>query len=634
MSKTLLLIYGHLLIPTMSGILFLLVYFYFRISRQAKTAGLTYFRGFLLTMSLYLLGRSVQVLSGPFPYPMIVADLRLFILLGICFPCAYLAAANFGIKSPPRNRKLVFGIGLILSILYTTFHILGNEGDYVIGTLNEITLYGTYEPSFKAPFYGREVTVLIQGLSAVLFIGLGIYKNINRVSDSVKKKLPTKFILFYTGMSLFAITILIGCLLKVWSIFYIGSLPCAIIIAWGMFIDVRERHSENTRINMQLCEELLRNLRSMSRHPKKWENLLHTVGMEAVPTTVMVVNFIASGPNGVEKSSITEEDLHTIDQELSSYLGMGSYLMIPVGLSVTLLLPNRVKDDYISMAEDICERLATIQLHCIIGVGSSYERVQDLWRSREEAEQAHGQAVEDGESMVIHIDDLLTSREADAYPFRERTVLIDALKSGIIDDVQFALDKLLQGLTSQVAPLPSDHRVMVQEIFFLCKESVAESSGEREDLDKAYRIFCGELASVDNTVKMDQLLSEAVVKLTNTAKNTRSTKTHHAVTFAKEYVEINFKKSIKIKDLAEQIHISQSYYRSLFTKYVGVSFGQFLIDTRMRKAKEFLSDPNLTVSEVSYEVGYDDSNYFSTLFKKNVGISPTAYRKKVLDPSQ
>ncbi|NLK26748.1 MAG: helix-turn-helix transcriptional regulator [Clostridiales bacterium] len=95
----------------------------------------------------------------------------------------------------------------------------------------------------------------------------------------------------------------------------------------------------------------------------------------------------------------------------------------------------------------------------------------------------------------------------------------------------------------------------------------------------------------------------------------------------KEYLEAHFTEDITLEDAAAQVNISPQYFSKLIKKTTGFNFIDWLSMMRVRKAKELLSNSNLTVKEVCYMVGYKDPNYFSRIFKKRVGITPSEYIK-------
>ena len=77
-----------------------------------------------------------------------------------------------------------------------------------------------------------------------------------------------------------------------------------------------------------------------------------------------------------------------------------------------------------------------------------------------------------------------------------------------------------------------------------------------------------------------------------------------------------------------KLDISPYYFSKLFKEETGSNFVEYLTGLRMGRAKEMLKDDSLSMKEICAEIGYSDPNYFSRIFKKNVGLTPTEYRER------
>jgi AraC-like DNA-binding protein len=80
--------------------------------------------------------------------------------------------------------------------------------------------------------------------------------------------------------------------------------------------------------------------------------------------------------------------------------------------------------------------------------------------------------------------------------------------------------------------------------------------------------------------------------------------------------------------VAEELAVSYSLFRKAFTKYTGITPGQYLIQCRIQKAKELLADPNKLIKEVSFELNMESTAHFCKLFKEKVGVTPATYRRQ------
>lgn len=93
-------------------------------------------------------------------------------------------------------------------------------------------------------------------------------------------------------------------------------------------------------------------------------------------------------------------------------------------------------------------------------------------------------------------------------------------------------------------------------------------------------------------------------------------------------IDYNFNNDLSIESLANDLHLSASYFSRLFKKELGISPKQYLLEQRIKRAKELLKTTNASVIEIANSVGIPDQLYFSRIFKKKVGISPLEYRQK------
>ena len=95
-----------------------------------------------------------------------------------------------------------------------------------------------------------------------------------------------------------------------------------------------------------------------------------------------------------------------------------------------------------------------------------------------------------------------------------------------------------------------------------------------------------------------------------------------------EYINRNFAiKRISVAEIAELCHCSESHISHVFAKYCGMGVAEYTNSLRVSCAKEFLTSTDMRIQEISDAVGFSDSNYFSNVFRKAVGISPREYRK-------
>ena len=97
----------------------------------------------------------------------------------------------------------------------------------------------------------------------------------------------------------------------------------------------------------------------------------------------------------------------------------------------------------------------------------------------------------------------------------------------------------------------------------------------------------------------------------------------------KKYIKENYKRDISAGDVAGILGYSDVYFSKIFKQLFDDTFINYLTNLRIEKAKVLLKDVSFNIKEVGASVGYTDSNYFTKVFKRAVGMSPSEYRGNI-----
>lgn len=162
--------------------------------------------------------------------------------------------------------------------------------------------------------------------------------------------------------------------------------------------------------------------------------------------------------------------------------------------------------------------------------------------------------------------------------------------------------------------------------------SAAKSTVDPKDIaarfSKEYDIFVasGRRDTFEKTAL--KLLREAVRMK---QENLGSLRHSHVISKAEEYVAKNYcDPNISLISAAKHVGISSAHFSTIFSQTVGKTFISYLTSMRMERAKELLSQTDRKLSAIAMEIGYNEPNYFSHVFKKSEGITPKEYRNRFL----
>lgn len=135
------------------------------------------------------------------------------------------------------------------------------------------------------------------------------------------------------------------------------------------------------------------------------------------------------------------------------------------------------------------------------------------------------------------------------------------------------------------------------------------SQKEHEATVKLLQIFAQQLAMMSNQIVVQQDNAEPPV-----------------ITRAKEFIKQHQTEDISLGQVAKAVNTSTFYFCKMFKKVTGINFTDYVSRVRIESAKNLLLNPNLRVSEIAYEVGFQSLTHFNRVFKKIIGQSPTEYR--------
>ena len=154
---------------------------------------------------------------------------------------------------------------------------------------------------------------------------------------------------------------------------------------------------------------------------------------------------------------------------------------------------------------------------------------------------------------------------------------------------------------------------------------------DRDLLKKAY--FSGKVASHkqhESAVKLLAIFAQHLAMISNQVIIQQENAESPVITRAKDYICEHQSEKLSLGQVARAVNMSAFYFCKMFKKITGVNFTDYLSRVRIEKAKNLLLNPNLRVSEIAFEVGFQSLTHFNRVFKKLLGQSPTDYRAQLL----
>jgi AraC-like DNA-binding protein/ligand-binding sensor protein len=159
-------------------------------------------------------------------------------------------------------------------------------------------------------------------------------------------------------------------------------------------------------------------------------------------------------------------------------------------------------------------------------------------------------------------------------------------------------------------------------------------SAEPRKLEQAYfatRVVPGK--KHEAIVRLLSIFAQHLSMLSNQVVLQQDNVEPPVVSRAKEYIQEHQTENLRLGHVAKAVNTSTFYFCKMFKKATGLNFTDYLSRVRIEKAKNLLLNPNLRISEIAFEVGFQSLTHFNRVFKKILGQSPTEYRAQLLGTS-
>lgn len=264
-----------------------------------------------------------------------------------------------------------------------------------------------------------------------------------------------------------------------------------------------------------------------------------------------------------------------------------------------------------------------------LGIGKVYNSYENLWKSYEESFQAVSSSFGIGNDTLVHYDEIkplkidqLKRYDFSKYEFEFFKSLSRNDKEEILKAYDSLFDIFLEKKYSNDIIRPILYKFIYEVLEYyrdlgLDKKILSHIGVET-------MIHVSKASSINKTrslvKEMIFYLSEEYIKLTSSINC-------EGLNCAVAFLEKNYYKDISLDDVSYTANMSPSYFSRQFKKEYGVNFVNFLQNLRVEKSKELLTQTNLSIQDIAFEVGFKDTAHFSKSFKSINMIPPSKYRK-------
>lgn len=398
-------------------------------------------------------------------------------------------------------------------------------------------------------------------------------------------------------------------------------------------------HKNRLFIKCRLLEDFIKGSRTQEND---FSDLLEqNIVLDATDYRVAIVD-IDQSPDQTEseddmkpQSSLMTFAVYNICEEILEQYQAG-YACIGSDNQVFIIFktnkPKTFEYEVKSICKEMCKCIKKyMKLDVTIGIGKYVKYPKDVYKSYEEAEDSLRYQYLYCENSIIDMSEIRIkknqSRE-DVLPEQDIDALILAIKMNDKIKIEIILDRLQTTIKSTVTDkIRSD--LYLQQIILAISNTCKSTEPVGIEANSLKNQLLSDIAKVKNISIAIDLLKKYCYKASEEMELQKNIGGKKQAVLAMDYIEKNYSDpDLNLNSVCSYLSISASRFSTIFKNITGETFMEALIRIRMQKAKELLEITDYKNYEIAEKVGFSDPHYFSIVFKKMTGKTPSEYAKE------
>ena len=263
-----------------------------------------------------------------------------------------------------------------------------------------------------------------------------------------------------------------------------------------------------------------------------------------------------------------------------------------------------------------------------IGVGSEKGGIGETRQAIDEAVAAVKCRIRKGLGRIIFFDRL-------SYQKVSAEEMVNPARKGIARAVESldaeAVKNDFQLMSEEIRANPRNSPAAVFELTEIFRDLIVEVFRDNAVDEKTAKAFADEtdllMDRATSEPQLVQYFEDAVERFFRQILSERRRSGQAPVRQAKAYLSEHFRENPTLEQVSDVVGMSPAYFSTLFKKELGIGFSEYLIQLRCEEAKRLMRETGESMNRIAEDVGYLDAKYFSRIFRKTVGIKPSEYRK-------
>ena len=363
---------------------------------------------------------------------------------------------------------------------------------------------------------------------------------------------------------------------------------------------------------------------------KQWKESEGKLGLDFINKYISIALINIDDIENTEDTGLVLISIKNIvDETLKNYC---SFITFPYIDKIVVLISLEEKEDILKVIKglnEICKIFKYVFNSTIsIGIGKIYDDINNIKFSYRTAQSALGYRQILGNNKSIFIDDVEPDNSLQIkFEDQEEIRFLNSIKLSKEEEIIKEIDCIFKKIEDSFVPLEK-YKIYLMEVVTSMIKLIQGYNLEINNVFGDEFNFFTYLDKFNSIEDIKDWFTKKSIEINSIIKRERVNSSKILVDKAKEYIRENYHDSeISVEKLCLNLHVSPTYFSTIFKKETDMSFVNYLTDVRLEKALKLLNTTDYKTYIIAEKVGYKEANYFSYVFKKKFGIAPSRYRK-------
>ena len=318
-----------------------------------------------------------------------------------------------------------------------------------------------------------------------------------------------------------------------------------------------------------------------------------------------------------------------VDENMEKYCKFISFLYSDMVVVIGNFEKKEEILSFIKGTNEVCkiyERIMGVTITA--GVGYTCNSHLNIRFSYRSAQSALDYSFILGTGKTIYIDDVEPDHSIQLqFDEQEERAMLNAIKISSEEEITETIDKLFRKIEDLLLPF-NKYRIYLMEIMTSILKLVQTYNLDIDEIFGENFNCYSYLETFDSIHDVKDWFIRKSIKINVFIKKERINSSMLLVEKAKQYIKENYNDyDISVEKLCSELHVSPTYFSTLFKRETEMNFVNYLTSIRLEEAVKLLNTTDDKTYIIADKVGYPEANYFSYVFKRKFGVSPSKYRK-------